>query len=245
MSDVTNTYYPGEAITGYGAQLLVGQGGISVDPEDDTYAAVADVMEITPGDMTTEVVDITHLRSPEAHREKKATLRDSGPFALSGNWRPTHGSQNNAGGDGHNIGLIGLWRTRQQRNFKIQVPTDTVGTAVALTGIVQAAGVATATAGAAHGLTSGDMVEISGAAEGEYNGVKIITVTSPTVFTYTVAVGTASPATGTLEATPRESIDWPFRGVVTKCQPGTIGLTDKINFTAEITPLSDFSANLP
>ena len=65
MADVTDTYYAGEAVTGYGAQPLVGQND---DPE--TFAAVADVNVITPGDMTTEVVDKTHLRSPEAHREK-------------------------------------------------------------------------------------------------------------------------------------------------------------------------------
>lgn len=239
--DVTNQYYPGEAVIGYGTQLLVRQG----TAEPAVWAAIADVMEITPGDMTTEVTDVTHLRSPEAHREKKATLRDSGAFALSGNWRPRHGSQNNAGGDGHSIGLVGLWRTRQEKDFKLQVPTETEGTTVALTGIVQAAGVATATAGAAHGLTTGDMVRIEGAAEAEYNGTKIITVTSTTAFTYLVATGTVTPATGTISAVPLESLDWPFRGVVTKYQPGTIGLTEKIPFNAEITPLRDSSAALP
>jgi hypothetical protein len=39
--------------------------------------------------------------------------------------------------------------------------------------------------------------------------------------------------------------EWPFRGVVTRFQPGEIGIDDKINFTAEITPLQDFSADLP
>jgi hypothetical protein len=240
MSDITNRYYPGEAITGYGAQLLVGQG---TTPE--TYVAIADVMEITPGDMTTEVTDITHLRSPEAHREKKATLRDSGAFALSGNWRPRHGSQNNVGGDGFNIGLIGLWRTRQERNFVLQVPTETPGTPIPVTGIVQAAGVATVTSTAAHGLTTGDTVSMAGAAQGEYNGVKTITVVTPTTFTYAVATGTVTPATGTIVATPLESLELPFRGVVTKFQPGAVGLTEKVPFTAEITPLRDFSAALP
>lgn len=164
MADVTDTYYPGEAFTGYGVQMLVGQGGAS--PE--AYAAVADVESITPGDMTTNVIEKTHLRSPEAHREKLAGLRDSGPFALTGNWRPTHGSQSNAGGDGHTTGgLIALWRTREQRNFKIV-------------------------------LTDG------------------------------------SPGT-----------EWPFRGVVTKFQPGEITGDNKVTFSAEITPLSDNSAALP
>jgi hypothetical protein len=32
---------------------------------------------------------------------------------------------------------------------------------------------------------------------------------------------------------------------VTKFQPGSIGLDVKVDFTAEITPLQDFSADLP
>lgn len=166
MSNVTDTYYAGDAFHGYGSQLLVGQD----DGSPETFVAVADVAEITPGDMTTAVIEKTHLRSPEAHREKLAGLRDSGPFTIMGNWRPTHGSQSNAGGDGFGTsggGLIGLWRQRIERNFKI-------------------------------------------------------------------VLNDGSPAT-----------EWPFRGVITKFQPGTIGNDDKVNFTAEITPLSDFSADLP
>ena len=162
--NITDTYYEGEAFTGYGAQLLVSQD----DGSPGTFVAIADVESITPGDMTTNIVEKTHLRSPEAHREKLAGLRDSGPFALVGNWRPKHGSQSNAGGDGFtNGGLIALWRTRAQRNFKIILPDG-------------------------------------------------------------------SPAT-----------EWPFRGVVTKFQPGEITGDGKVTFSAEITPLSDFSADLP
>jgi Lambda phage tail tube protein, TTP len=164
MSDITDTYYPGEAFTGYGAQLMVGQGGVS--PE--TFVAIADIETITPGEMSTNVIEKTHLRSPEAHREKLAGLRDSGAFALAGNWRPTHGSHNNAGGDGFtNGGLIALWRTRKEANFKIVLPDGSPGT------------------------------------------------------------------------------EWPFRGVVTKFQPGEIAGDAKVPFTAEITPLGDFSADLP
>lgn len=163
MADVTGTYYAGEAFIGYGTQLLVGQD----DGSPESFVAVADVMSIQPGDMTTNVVQKTHLRSPEAHHEKLAAIRDSGPFTISGNWRPGHGSQSNAGGDGFDTGLIGLWRQRLERNFKI-------------------------------------------------------------------VLSDGSPAT-----------EWPFRGVVTKFQPGSIGLEEKVDFTAEITPLQDFSADLP
>lgn len=166
MSDVSNTYYEGQAFIGYGSQLFVGDGA---SPE--TFEAVADVETITPGAMTTGTVQKTHLRSPQAHHEKLATIRDSGPFTLTGNWRPTHQSQSNAGGGTSAFqaagGLMGLWRNRTERNMKIVLSDGTPGT------------------------------------------------------------------------------EWPFRGVVTQFQPGQIGLDAKVNFTCEITPLTDFSANLP
>lgn len=162
--DVTDTFYAGEAFVGYGTQLLVGQGVGS----PDTYVAMADIDSIEFGEMSTEVVDKTHLRSPDAHREKIATIRDSGAFVISGNWRIKHGSHSNAGGDGFTGGgLIALWRTRAERNFKL-------------------------------------------------------------------VLSDGSPATAV-----------PFRGVVTKYQPGTVALNEKVGFTCEITPLRDFSAALP
>lgn len=59
----------------------------------------------------------------------------------------------------------------------------------------------TCTTSAAHGYTTGDVVEIRGANETDYNGHFTITVTGAAEFTYT-AGGTpsASPATGTIYA---------------------------------------------
>ncbi len=173
MADqTTDQFYAGEAIHGYGTQLLVGQGD---SPE--TFVAVADVLSITPGDMTTAVIDKTHLRSPEAHREKLAGIRDSGPFSCRLNWRPKHGTQSNntnttADGVASGRGLIALWRNRTEANFKIQL-NDVIG------------------------------------------------------------------------GSPAEQLEFPFRGVVTKFQPGEIGVDNKIDAMVEITPLQDFSADLP
>lgn len=165
MSDVTDQFYSGEAIHGYGAQLLLGDGA---SPE--SFDAVADVASITPGDMTTAVIEKTHLRSPEAHREKMPGLRDSGPFTVQLNWRPDHESQSNAGGGAGSFasgGLVAIWRNRTTHNWKI-------------------------------------------------------------------VLNDGSPAT-----------EWPFRGFISKFQPGEIGPDDKIGATVEITPESDFSADLP
>lgn len=165
MADVSDTFYAGQAIHGYGAQLMVGDGA---SPE--TFESVADVMSITPGEMSTAVIDKTHLRSPAAHREKMPGLRDSGPFTCQLNWRPDHESQNNAGGGAGSFaggGLVAMWIARTVHNFQI-------------------------------------------------------------------VLNDGSPAT-----------TWPFRGFISKYQPGEIGIDDKIGCTVEITPESDFSASLP
>lgn len=165
MADVTNTFYEGQAFHGYGAQLLVGDGA---SPEG--FDAIADVISITPGEMSTAVIEKTHLRSPEAHREKLAGLRDSGPFTIVCNWRPTHESHSNTGGGAGSFasgGLVYLWRTRAEKNWKI-------------------------------------------------------------------LINDGSPDT-----------EWPFSGFVSKFQPGEIGPDDKVTCTIEITPITDFSADLP
>jgi len=165
MPNVTDTYYPSEGFSGYGSQLMVGDGA---SPE--VFEAVAFIEMITPGDMSTDVIERTHLRSPEAHKEKLAGLRDSGPFTIEGIWAPGHQSQSNTGGGTGAFaggGLIKMWRDRLARNCKI-------------------------------------------------------------------VLADGSPAT-----------EWPFRGFVSKFQPGAIGGGDKVKFTAEITPVADFSADLP
>ena len=50
----------------------------------------------------------------------------------------------------------------------------------------------------AHGRVTGEKVRISGANEGEYNGVFTITVSDANTYTYTVSGSPATPATGTI-----------------------------------------------
>lgn len=80
--------------------------------------------------------------------------------------------------------------------------TGSVGTAAqnaqAVTSITRSSSTATVTTTANHGYSSGDTVVISGAVETDYNGAYSITVSSVTVFTYTVANTPSSPATGTI-----------------------------------------------
>lgn len=118
MADLTDTYYAAEGSRhGYGSQLMVGDGA---SPE--VFEAIAEVRSITPGEMVTAEFEVTHLRSPDAHREWRAALRNSEAFAVECNWRPEHESQSNTGGGTGAFaagGLLAMWRSREVRNFKI------------------------------------------------------------------------------------------------------------------------------
>lgn len=166
MANVTDTFYAGEAFIGYSAQIEVGQGN---SPE--TYVAVADVTMIEPGNTPAGIINKTHLRSPGRTHEKMSTIRDLGPFRLSGNYRPGHGSHALAGGaDGFAVGtsLTALHRSQAENNFRIKV-------------------------------TDADSVV--------------------------------------------HSLD--FRGVVSDYKIGQITLDQKVEFTADIQPLSDWTSGLP
>lgn len=67
----------------------------------------------------------------------------------------------------------------------------------AVTSLTQSAGTATCTTTAVHGLATNDYVVIRGAQPDGYNKVAQVTVSSTTVFTYSVDSGLSSPATGT------------------------------------------------
>jgi hypothetical protein len=172
MSDISNTYYASESKIGYGAQFLVGQG----DGSPETFTAVPEINSITLGDMTTGVVDVTHLRSPGRHREKIGTIRDSGPISLSGNYRPDHGAHRQAASDGFVAGysLFSLWRNVTPANFGIYIP---------------------------------DVPVTDGGSPGETGQIL------------------------------------PVRGIVTKYQPGGLTLEGVQDFTAEITPLRDYTGD--
>jgi hypothetical protein len=119
MADVTDEFYASEAFIGYGSQFEVGQGN---SPED--FVAVPEIEKITMGDMTTPVIKVTHLRSPNRHEEKRATIRDSGPIVISGNYLPGHGAHKESGGDGFDAdhSLLSLWQDVTENNFKIVFP---------------------------------------------------------------------------------------------------------------------------
>lgn len=72
---------------------------------------------------------------------------------------------------------------------------------LSVSSITRASQVATLTTASAHGFNTGDYVTVAGAAQAEYNGTYVISVTSSTAFTYTVTGTPATPATGTITVT--------------------------------------------
>jgi hypothetical protein len=78
----------------------------------------------------------------------------------------------------------------------------TVGTPVSVTSITLSGTTATVTTGAAHNLLDGDPVLIAGANQAAYNGIKVITYTDATHYTFETTAGTTTPATGTITSAP-------------------------------------------
>lgn len=78
----------------------------------------------------------------------------------------------------------------------------TLGANVSVTSITLSGSTATVTCGAAHNLLDGDPANISGANQAAYNGIKVCSYVSPTVFTFETTAGTTTPATGTILSTP-------------------------------------------
>ena len=81
-----------------------------------------------------------------------------------------------------------------------QWSSQIAGTAQTLTSVTSSGTTATATL-AAHGYSDGQVVLIAGADQGGYNGTFIIRRVSASVFSYPVASGLTTPATGTITAT--------------------------------------------
>ncbi|MDN0096603.1 hypothetical protein [Yersinia rohdei] len=88
------------------------------------------------------------------------------------------------------------------------------GANIATTAITFADGVATATTGAAHGLTAGKYITISGAVPAAYNGTVVVTsVPTATTFTYVPAStpGSAATTQGTIGAVTLANITLPAK----------------------------------
>lgn len=131
--DVTNQFYASEGFIGYGAQWLIGQD----DGSPETFVAVAQIDTIDFGEMTAGIINKTHLRSPGRAHEKIATIRDLGPFTMTGTLNLQHGSHTFAGGDGFTAGgLIAIHRSLAERNMQIELPDGSPATILPFRGVI-------------------------------------------------------------------------------------------------------------
>lgn len=116
MADVTDEFYASQGWIGYGTQFEVGQGD---SPE--TFVAVGEVTSIDKlVELTTDVKEVTHLRSEDATKEKIAALSDASAVRISGTFVPGRGEHLEAGGDGFLTGhsLVALRKSRARNNFR-------------------------------------------------------------------------------------------------------------------------------
>lgn len=133
MANVTDTTYASEANIGYLAQWKIGQN----DGSPETFVSVCQVARIKFGEMTAGILNKTHLRSPGRAHEKIATIRDLGPFQMTGQLNMRHGSHNNAGGDGFTDGgLIAIHRSLEERDMMIVLSDGSPGTELPFRGVI-------------------------------------------------------------------------------------------------------------
>ena len=88
----------------------------------------------------------------------------------------------------------------------LPIPSE-APSAVSISSITTSGTTATVTTATAHGYNAYNWTTIAGSDQDEYNGEKeILTVPSTTTFTFTVASGTTTPATGTMTSTERNIV---------------------------------------
>jgi hypothetical protein len=135
MANLTGQFYANQAYHGYGTQLLIDKAGGS----PNSYEAIPFIRRITPGEMLTNMLPATHLRSPAAHMEKKAGLRDSGPMACEMQHVPKHESQKRAGGGTGSFqtgGLVFMWINRVEKDFLLVLSDGSPSTEIPFTGVI-------------------------------------------------------------------------------------------------------------
>ena len=119
--------------------------------------------------------------------------------------------------------------------------TPTFKNTLSVSSITRSSSTATATTASAHGFINGESVTIAGAAQAEYNGVFVITVTSSTTFTYTVSGTPATPATGTITCVSAGTGAWSYE-VTAFNTTGESTAGTAVSVTTGPTNLTDFSA---
>ena len=72
-----------KAMIGYNSQYEISNGD-----EPETWQIIGEAFNITPGEETTDRIDVTHYKSPDRRREFVAGLIDPGEATFEINWIP-------------------------------------------------------------------------------------------------------------------------------------------------------------
>ncbi len=99
------------AFWAYGSTLQLGDGAT---PE--VFTSIAEIVELTPPQMSRDEIDVTSHSSSDGYREFIAGLRDGGEVSFKANWLPT-----NATHDG-TTGLLETFNDNATHNWKIILP---------------------------------------------------------------------------------------------------------------------------
>lgn len=130
-----------------------------------------------------------------AHSPVKADIRDTLNYRVGKQTGGFYSNHNTLDGSRQDAGI-----SRPGDRFIMGDDDDLKAgrTYYTITSITRSGTTATVTTSAAHGYTTGDTVQITGANQTAYCGTKTITVTGSTTFTYTVSGSPTTPATGDL-----------------------------------------------
>lgn len=113
------------------------------------------------------------------------------PVNALGQWSNMQGATEKPPAPGQQEHVLYFYDGSNRLEYNCWTQTVTTNTysiaASTLTNIVDATNTATVTTAAAHGLTSGATVTVSGASDTDLNGTYVITVTASTTFTFTSA----------------------------------------------------------
>lgn len=96
------------AEAGIGTLLKIGDGG---SPE--TFTAIAEVLDITGPNLSTDTEDGTHQQSPGGFEEVVPTILRTGEVTFTIQFLPTHATHNAT------TGLVADWKNKTLRNFQL------------------------------------------------------------------------------------------------------------------------------
>jgi len=96
-----------EAMIGYLTKYRI------MDPVAEEFFELAEVFNVTPGEASTDRIDVTHMQSPGRRREYISGLIDSGTASIELNWAP---------GNDTDEFLRDLFETGEVRQHQIEFP---------------------------------------------------------------------------------------------------------------------------